>query len=233
MSRDAEGRVTVRAVRLTEPLVIDGLLRDPIYSQVPAISDFVQQEPNEGEPATESTELWIFFDDTNLYVSARCLDSQPGRTIANELRRDGDSLNRNDNVHLVIDTFYDRRSGFALSDECAWRPWRPGSERRTHHQPRLEYRLGRQERADRPGLERRDCHPLQIAPLQGERSADLGLQLPAHGTLEERAIVSLRRPGLVRRSRHQQAVLGRHARRPRGPAARQESRNQAVRDIRS
>src|SRR5258708_4775195 len=58
VSRDAQGRVTVRAVRLTEPLVIDGLLRDPIYSQVPAIGDFVQQEPHEGEPATERTELW-------------------------------------------------------------------------------------------------------------------------------------------------------------------------------
>ena len=75
VSRDAEGRVTVRAVRLAEALVVDGLLRDPIYSQVPAISDFVQQEPHEGEPATESTELWIFFNDTNLYVSVRCLDS--------------------------------------------------------------------------------------------------------------------------------------------------------------
>jgi hypothetical protein len=59
VSRDSEGRVSARAVRLTEALVIDGLLRDPIYSQVPAISDFVQQEPNEGEPATERTELWI------------------------------------------------------------------------------------------------------------------------------------------------------------------------------
>lgn len=114
VSRDAQGRVTARAVRLADPLVIDGLLRDPVYSQVPAISDFVQQEPHEGEPATESTELWIFFDDTNLYVSARCLDSEPGRTVANEMRRDGDSLNRNDNIHLVFDTFHDHRSGFAF-----------------------------------------------------------------------------------------------------------------------
>jgi hypothetical protein len=114
VSRDAQGRVTARAVRLTEALVIDGLLRDPVYSQVPAISDFVQQEPHEGEPATENTELWIFFDDTNLYVSARCVDSEPGRTVANEMRRDGDSLNRNDNIHLVFDTFYDHRSGFAF-----------------------------------------------------------------------------------------------------------------------
>src|SRR5256885_10827074 len=56
VSRDTQGRVTVRAVRLTEPLVVDGLLKDPIYSQVPAIGDFVQQEPHEGAPATDPTE---------------------------------------------------------------------------------------------------------------------------------------------------------------------------------
>jgi len=125
VSRDAEGRVTVRAVRLAEPLVIDGLLRDPIYSQVPAIGDFVQQEPHEGEPATERTELWILFDATNVYIAARCLDSQPDRIIANEMRRDSNNIFQNDNLQFVIDTFYDRRSGFlfqtnalgALSDQ--------------------------------------------------------------------------------------------------------------------
>ena len=125
VSRDAQGRVTVRAVRLTEPLVIDGLLRDPIYSQVPAIGDFVQQEPHEGEPATERTELWIFFDATNVYFAVRCLDDQPDRVIANEMRRDSNNIFQNDNVQLVVDTFYDRRSGFlfqtnalgALSDQ--------------------------------------------------------------------------------------------------------------------
>jgi uncharacterized protein DUF5916 len=113
VSRDAEGRVTVRAVRLSEALVVDGLLRDPIYSQVRAISDFIQQEPHEGEPATERTELWIFFDDTNLYVAVRCLDSQPDRLIANEMRRDGNVF-QNDHVQFVVDTFYDRRSGLSF-----------------------------------------------------------------------------------------------------------------------
>jgi len=113
VARDAEGRVTVRAVRLAEPLVLDGLLNDPVYSQVRAIGDFVQQEPHEGEPATERTELWIFFDDTTLYLSVRCLDSQPDRIIANEMRRDG-NIFQNDNVQFAIDTFYDRRSGLSF-----------------------------------------------------------------------------------------------------------------------
>ena len=125
VSRDAEGHVTVRAVRLAEPLVLDGLLQDPIYSQVRAISDFTQQEPHEGEPATERTELWIFFDATNIYFAVRCLDDQPDRIIGNEMRRDSNNIFQNDNVQLVIDTFYDRRSGVlfqtnalgALSDQ--------------------------------------------------------------------------------------------------------------------
>jgi hypothetical protein len=114
VSRDAEGRVTVRAVRLPEPLVLDGLLRDPIYSQVRAISDFTQQEPREGEPATEATEVWIFFDDTTLYVAVHCIDSQPDRIIANEMRRDSNNVFQNDNIQFVIDAFYDRRSGLAF-----------------------------------------------------------------------------------------------------------------------
>jgi len=113
VARDAEGRVTVRAVRLAEGIVVDGLLRDPIYSQVRAISDFVQQEPHEGEPATERTELWIFYDDANLYLAVRCLDSQPDRIIANEMRRDGNVF-QNDNIQFVLDTFYDRRSGLSF-----------------------------------------------------------------------------------------------------------------------
>ena len=74
VSRSAEGGVTVRAVRISEPPKLDGRLDEPVYNTVPAISDFIQQEPREGEPPTEKTEAWILFDDRNLYISARCWD---------------------------------------------------------------------------------------------------------------------------------------------------------------
>ena len=45
VSRDSQGRVTVRAVRLPEGLNVDGRLDDPIYSTVPSVTDFIQQEP--------------------------------------------------------------------------------------------------------------------------------------------------------------------------------------------
>ena len=51
MSRDAAGRATVRATRLTAPLDIDGTLDEDVYEHVPAISGFIQQEPDEGAAA--------------------------------------------------------------------------------------------------------------------------------------------------------------------------------------
>lgn len=112
VARDELGRVTLRAVRLPEPLVLDGRLDDPVYGEVPAVSGFIQQEPREGQVATEQTDVWVFFDDDNVYVSARCWDSHPERIVVSELRRGNVGISRGDNLTVVLDTFYDRRNGF-------------------------------------------------------------------------------------------------------------------------
>ena len=111
VSRTPEGAVTVRAVRLQEPLRLDGRLDERVYSEVPAISGFVQQLPTEGAPATERTEAWVMFDGDHMYVAARCWDSAPPEQwIANEMRRD--RLIQQDNFAVIFDTFHDRRNAF-------------------------------------------------------------------------------------------------------------------------
>ena len=115
LSRDAAGRATVRAVRLSEPLRIDGVLDEGVYEVVPPVSGFLQQLPVEGAPATERTEAWIFFDAENVYVSARLWDSSPeSGWIANEMQRDSFQLIQNDSFSMSFDTFYDRRNGAAF-----------------------------------------------------------------------------------------------------------------------
>ncbi len=113
VARDAEGRVTMRATRLKadQEFRVDGVLDEAIYTDVPSVSDFIQQEPHEGQPATEKTEIWVFFDDKNVYFSARCWDSHPERMVVNEMRRDQQNIFQNENVTVVFDAFYDRRSG--------------------------------------------------------------------------------------------------------------------------
>jgi hypothetical protein len=111
-SRAQDGRATFRANRLTGSLNIDGRLDEEIYLTTPPITNFYQMDPNNGQPATEQTEVWIFFDNDTLYVTVRCYDSSPeARWVANEMRRDSTTISRqNDAFHLSLDTFYDRRN---------------------------------------------------------------------------------------------------------------------------
>ncbi|MGE3957154.1 MAG: DUF5916 domain-containing protein [Vicinamibacterales bacterium] len=112
VSRDAAGHVTMRAVRVSGPFRIDGRLDERAYAETEAVGDFLQQEPNEGQPATERTESWVFFDDNNIYVSARCWDTHPERMVANEMRRDTNQLRQNDTFAVLFDTYHDRRNAY-------------------------------------------------------------------------------------------------------------------------
>jgi Domain of unknown function (DUF5916)/Carbohydrate family 9 binding domain-like len=111
VARDDRGRATVRAVRIDQPLRLDGRLDDEVYRAVPPIGGFIQQLPVEGGPAVDPTEIWILFDDVNLYIAAHCYDSEPDRIVANELRRDNQNIfSVNDNLSVTVDTFFDQRN---------------------------------------------------------------------------------------------------------------------------
>src|SRR5262249_24975132 len=116
-ARDAAGRLTIRAVRLTAPLQIDGRLDEPIYAETPPVSDFIQLDPDEGAPASQKTEFWVFFDDSNVDVVFRVYESNLNRMVVNEMRRDHVQLSQNEFVNFYFDTFYDRRNsqGFLIT----------------------------------------------------------------------------------------------------------------------
>ncbi len=115
INRDASGRATLRAVRLEEPLRLDGVLDEGVYEITPPFGGFVQQVPLEGAPATERSEAWILYDDDAVYVAARLWASVPGsRWVANEMRRDSFQTVQNEHLIATFDTFYDRRNAFAF-----------------------------------------------------------------------------------------------------------------------
>jgi hypothetical protein len=109
--RDTDGTV-VRAMRLDKPLILDGRLDEALYKEIAPINGFIQQEPNDGQPATEDTDVWILFDDETLYISTRNWDSQPQHMVANEMRHDSTNLIRNEHNAIILDTFDDGRNGF-------------------------------------------------------------------------------------------------------------------------
>ena len=118
IARDAHRRATLRAVPLTDSLEMDGVLDEDVYDTVPSFGDFIQQIPLEGEPSTERTEAWVFYDSEHVYVAGRLWDSAPeAQWIVNEMRRDSPNLFQNEYFSAVFDTFYDRRNavGFMVN----------------------------------------------------------------------------------------------------------------------
>ena len=100
----------VTAIRLDQPLDIDGILDETLYS-TKANDSFVQYEPNNGIPGSEDTEFWVGYDDNALYIGAMLYDSNPDSIIARMSRRDQGGEN-SDILYMVIDSYLDRRSAF-------------------------------------------------------------------------------------------------------------------------
>jgi hypothetical protein len=115
ITRASSGQATVRAIKLTAPLTLDGVLAEPVYTKEAPFGGLIQVAPDAGAPATERSDLWITYDDRNIYLSCRCYETAPpDEWIVNELRRDTGGLRNNEHVGVLFDTFYDRRSGFAF-----------------------------------------------------------------------------------------------------------------------
>lgn len=99
----------VVAQKINEPIVLDGKLNEKFYS-LPSYSDFTQRDPDEGKQATEKTEVWVFYDEHNFYVSAKLYDSRPDSITRIIGRRD--EFLASDYFGFAIDTYLDRRNAF-------------------------------------------------------------------------------------------------------------------------
>ncbi len=104
----------VQAVRIPgHQIVIDGKLNESVWKTAEPAAGFTQQQPKEGAPTTEKSEVRFLYDDDNLYVGATLYDDEPQRLIINELKRDFNARD-GDLFVLVLDTFHDRRNSYGF-----------------------------------------------------------------------------------------------------------------------
>ena len=91
---------------------IDGRLDEQAWKDAESIANFIQKDPQQGEPATYRTVVRVLYDETALYVSAYC--EQPRDTLRiQNLERDF-SFGENDLFGIAIDGFLDRRNAVAF-----------------------------------------------------------------------------------------------------------------------
>lgn len=103
-------RKRITAVRVQDAIEVDGYLKEATWGGV-AQSDFIQAEPREGQPATFDTEVWVAYDDSNLYIAAMLHDS--GEPTVSDIRKDFNEFNQ-DVFQVILDTFRDRRNGYVF-----------------------------------------------------------------------------------------------------------------------
>ncbi|MBY0494663.1 MAG: carbohydrate binding family 9 domain-containing protein [Cyanobacteria bacterium] len=93
--------------------VIDGRVTDSVWQGVQPYTTFTQQDPNQGAPATERTEVRVLVGKGNVYVGIIAFDSDPSKIIVSQARRDA-SLSDTDSIVMVFDTFNDRQNAFVF-----------------------------------------------------------------------------------------------------------------------
>jgi hypothetical protein len=97
----------------TAPPVIDGAVTDESWNGVAPFNTFTQQDPIDGAPATERTDVRVLFDETHVYLGVVCYDSEPDKILVSQARRDS-PLTDVDSIIVVLDTFNDGQNAFVF-----------------------------------------------------------------------------------------------------------------------
>ena len=107
---DNDKRIT--AVYIEGEIVLDGNLDELEWSLAQPATDFIQNEPDQGEPATERTEVRILYNNEYLYLGIYCFDEgyREGMVLTEIFRDVGNR--ENDYFSVVLDTFDDDRNAF-------------------------------------------------------------------------------------------------------------------------
>lgn len=109
---DLEQRRTIEARDIgDERIRLDGILDEVVWESATPATGFIQEDPNEGEPCTETSEVYVLYNEDNLYIGAKLYDSEPSGILAYQKRRDA-SLRTDDRFMWILDTFLDGRTGY-------------------------------------------------------------------------------------------------------------------------
>jgi hypothetical protein len=109
----SSGRRTMVALRIAddEEILLDGKLDEAPWKRAIPADGFIQQDPDNGKPATEPTEVRIIYNNRSFYMGVTCFDSEPDKWLGYQRRRD-EFLPADDRFMWNIDTFNNEQSGY-------------------------------------------------------------------------------------------------------------------------
>jgi hypothetical protein len=109
---DAPTFTIPRIEAVTDQVVVDGHLTEPVWARATRLTGFHEYRPVDRQRASERTEVLVWYTSDALYFGVIAHDSEPGSIRATSADRD--SLDREDSVRIYLDTFNDRRRAFVF-----------------------------------------------------------------------------------------------------------------------
>ena len=100
------------ALRMTQPIKLDGVLDEEVWREATAATDFIQNRPNPGPHERHPTEVRVLYDDAAIYVGAVMHDVSQD-SIPRELT-DRDNFGNTDFIGIFLDTYQDKLNGYAF-----------------------------------------------------------------------------------------------------------------------
>ena len=105
---------------------LDGRVTEVVWDRATVITGFRQRDPDEGESASERTEVRMAYDDRALYVAVVAYDRQPGEVVSRLMQRDkvlvpdgfgngGLQPASDDAFAILLDPFHDHRNGVVFA----------------------------------------------------------------------------------------------------------------------
>ena len=115
----AADRPVIAAAKMTSIPVLDGkVLGDSAWSDLVPASGFWQVQPDDGERATQKTEVYVGYSDDALYIGVIAYDDDPDAILVTDSRRDSD-LADTDSFQVVFDGLRDGQNGFVFGTNPA------------------------------------------------------------------------------------------------------------------
>lgn len=91
---------------------IDGRLDEEIWKQAAVFKDFIQTSPGDRIAPSKETEVYVFYDEKNLYIGFKCWDEKD-KIRASVAKRD--QVTDEDNVRVWLDTYDDQRRAYTFA----------------------------------------------------------------------------------------------------------------------
>ena len=107
---------SIRIPRVDRPPRLEEFLNmEPpprLQGMLAKVDKLTQRVPSDGAPASQRTEIYLGYDDKNLYSIFVCFDTEPQKVRAHMARRE--DIFSDDTVEIMLDTFHDHRRAYAF-----------------------------------------------------------------------------------------------------------------------